>query len=191
MRWWVKVFLFFFAYSPLFAIFMLRYYNDLMWFTIFGIITAGSFLVLAILWHRGRKANSEEPQIIKEYIDETEYAINYIIPYLIAFLGFDLNQWPDRIALLLFMWVLYSVYSNSPRLMLVNPLLTILGYKVYSMKVSPKTSHTSKIVVSNIIVIIKPKKGLKTDKVIILRNLAAHNIFLGEITDDSTDKHSD
>ncbi len=191
MRRWVKVFLFFFAYSPLFVIFMLRYYNDLMWFTVFGIITASSFLVLAILWHRGRKANPEEPQIIKEYLDETEHAINYIIPYLIAFLGFDLNQWSDRIALLLFMWVLYSVYSDSPRLMLVNPLLTTLGYRVYSMKVFPKTSYASKAIESNIIVIIKSEKKLKIGGIIILRNLIAHNIFIGEIKDDSTDKQSD
>lgn len=71
---------------------------------------------------------------IKKSINRTSDALNYIIAYIIAFLGFRFELWQDWVSLFILLAVIFFVYVHS-NLIFVNPLLNICGYKIYDIEV--------------------------------------------------------
>jgi len=72
---------------------------------------------------------------IKEVTDRTSDALNYILPYILAFVDIDLKKWQDVIFLIIVLTLVYIVYSNS-NLIYINPIFILLGIKIYDAKLS-------------------------------------------------------
>jgi len=126
MRFWVKIGLFLSAYLPLFLILTIK--NWFNWYMV-GILCL--VIVYSCVWFlliRIVKRETAEPYKIAGMNDKTKDTLTYLIPYIIAFVGFDLNSWQNLTALLILMVILFAVYMNSD-LLYFNPLLSMFGYK--------------------------------------------------------------
>ena len=131
MRFWVKIGLFLSAYLPFFLILAIK--NWFNWYTV-GILCLG--IIYSCVWFlmiRTVKNKFAEPYKIADMYDKTKDTLTYLIPYIIAFIGFDLNNWQNLVALLILIVIVFAVYMNSD-LLYFNPLLSIFGYKIYQIK---------------------------------------------------------
>jgi len=166
MRFWVKILLFISAYTPLFLIFILRYidFNTLyFWIGIFVLI------VVNLIWipvFRIAKGWTKNRFTVKKSINRTSDALNYIIAYIIAFLGFQFDKWQDWTALIILLTVIFFIYVHS-NLIFVNPLLNICGYKI----------HDVEVIESGHLILITRKNILKENENIQVKNLS-DNIYL-------------
>ena len=58
--------------------------------------------------------------------------MSYIATYIIPFIAFPLNSWQQVLAILVFLFVLGFVYTNS-QMLCINPTLTFFKYQVYEI----------------------------------------------------------
>ena len=73
--------------------------------------------------------------------------INYTIPYIVSFFGFDLSKMDDVISLALFMLLMLLLTIKSKSVFL-NPILLIAGYNLYDLKYEFNKTQASKIILS-------------------------------------------
>jgi len=169
-----KIGLFISAYIPLFVILAIKYFStDL--FTIFFI----TLVVIAafgsiIFWDRliklTYKQTTEDYEIL-DYKREINYPMSYLLAYIVAIAGFDLNSFYAQLAFIALLILLFIIDSGSEVLFL-NPLLYIRGYTFYSIKarragVPNSTSGTGHI---NILLISKENR-FQTNQTIGLKEL--------------------
>jgi hypothetical protein len=125
--------LFLSSYSPLFALLALRTYHkstpmfDLSCVAlIIALLGIATFLLAAALRHAERhrvlSADSRDG-------DVASYAATYLLP----FLGIFGAGWRDVLALALFIGLIGVIYVQS-RMIYVNPVLLLLGYRLYSVQ---------------------------------------------------------
>ena len=165
MRFWVKILLFISAYTPLFLIFILRYTN---YHKIYFWIGVGALILINLIWipiFRLTRGWTKSTFTIKKSINRTSDALNYIIAYIIAFLGFRFELWQDWVSLFILLAVIFFVYVHS-NLIFVNPLLNICGYKIYDIEV----------VESGSIVLITKRNRLRENEKITVKNMS-DNIY--------------
>jgi len=175
MKFWVKILLFISAYSPLFLIFIVRQidFNTFYFWT--GIFI---LVIINIIWiptFQIAKGWTKSRFTVKKSVNRTSDALNYIIPYIIAFLDFQINKWQDWATLIILLLVIFFVYIHS-NLIFVNPLLNICGYKI----------HDVEVIESGYFVIITKKNILKAGEKIHVKNLS-DNIYL-EVNNAKRDK---
>ncbi len=131
MRLWVKVVLFLSSYHPLFLILAIKNWYNFYITVIFIIICVYSLLVWAFIV--SKKGTVESYKVLKAE-NKTQESLNYLIPYIISFIGFDLNKWQDWSALAILLSILFVVYLNSD-LLYINPILSFFKYKIYKAEV--------------------------------------------------------
>jgi len=134
MKLFVKIGLFLSSYFPLFLILALRdWFNLWAWILV---IVVGIFCIFIwlLLFRVSRSRTSEKYKVINSE-NRVRDSLNYLVPYIIAFMNFDLNRWQDSTALALLLYILFVVYVNS-NLLYVNPLLSIFKYKIYYAEVT-------------------------------------------------------
>lgn len=132
MRLWVKVGLFFSSYLPLFLILAIRNWFNIYATILFGIAAAYS-LIWALIFFAVKKGTAEKYKVIKVK-NKVHESLNYLIPYIISFMGFDLTKWQDWTSLFILLLILFVVYSNS-NLLYINPILLLFKYKFYDAEV--------------------------------------------------------
>lgn len=67
--------------------------------------------------------------------------MGYIASYIIPFVAFPLGDWQQIAALIVFLLLLLVIYVSS-NMIYINPMLTILGYHLYEVKVeNSEASH--------------------------------------------------
>ena len=59
--------------------------------------------------------------------------INYTIPYILSFFGFDLSKWADIISLTIFLLIMMLLTIKSKSVFL-NPILALRGYGLYDLE---------------------------------------------------------
>jgi len=59
--------------------------------------------------------------------------INYTIPYILSFFGFDLSKWEDIISLSIFLLIMLVLTITSKSVFL-NPILAFTGYGLYDLE---------------------------------------------------------
>jgi hypothetical protein len=129
-RRWVLWALFLSSYTPLFFLVSLRSIGSSEVLalaggilTFAGLVGTGFFLVAV------RKKTSGRYQLIdveNRDPDVTAYAATYLLPFLTVFSG----TWQDLLSLAAFVLILGVVYVRS-RLIYVNPLLALFGYRLW------------------------------------------------------------
>jgi len=132
MRLWVKLGLFLSSYLPLFLILMIKNWPNLITIGIFVFVVVYSSVWIAVIWSSER-GTAEYYKVLKAE-DKTKESLNYLVPYIISFIGFDLSKWQDWSALGILLLILFVVSFNSD-LLYINPLLSIFKYRVYSIEV--------------------------------------------------------
>lgn len=132
MKLWVKIGLFLSSYLPLFLILAIKNWFDSRMVLILIFVSMYS-LVWIIIINNSKEGTSESYRVIKAK-DKSHESLNYIIPYIISFIGFDLNKWQDWSALGILLLMLFMIYLNS-ELLYINPMLSLFNYRIYSVKV--------------------------------------------------------
>lgn len=136
MRFWVKIGLFLSAYLPFFLILTIK--NWFNWFVLGILIFATIYSCVWFLVISTIKKETAEPYKIADIDDKTRDTLTYLIPYIIAFIGFDLSCWQNITALIILIIIVFAVYMNSD-LLYFNPLLSLFGYSIYKIKIERRS----------------------------------------------------
>lgn len=150
LREYVKLFLFLSSYAPLFMVLAIKNYSHAYFVALMITIVIISF---AFLFYSLRKASkmSGEFQKIKEMEDKSGQFLEYIIAYIIPFLGFSFNSIPDILSLFIIFVMIGVLYIRSD-LIYMNPILNFMGYNLYKvssddneyMVISKKDNQTTR-----------------------------------------------
>ena len=141
MRLWVKVCLFLSAYSPLFLIIAVRYYSDWFALALFGLVVIASVISWGAILYIAKRRTKEHFKAVSSE-NRAKDALNYIIPYVISFIGFDFSIFVDIVAFGILMLVIFIIYVESS-LIYVNPLLSLFGKRMFSIQAyCPSTGHS-------------------------------------------------
>ena len=173
MKLWVKIGLFLSSYLPLFLILAIKNWFDYRIMLILIVVSIYS-LVWIVIIYKSKKGTSESYRVIKAD-NKSQESLNYIIPYIISFIGFDLNKWQDWSALGILLLMLFMIYLNS-ELLYINPMLSLFHYRIYSVKVC-KPVIGCEDTVSEILLISK-KDRIKKNDVITIKDIDG-NVMLG------------
>ena len=130
---YVKIFLFLSSYSPLFLILAIKNYTFTYFVIIMSILIVASVLFLLFIIQKSSKMSGDY-QEINEAEDKSNQFLEYIIAYIIPFLGFNIGNIPDMISLLIIFLMVGVLYVKSD-LIYMNPILNFIGYKLY--KINP------------------------------------------------------
>ena len=138
-RRWIFWALFFSSYSPLFLLVSLRSIGTSTWlvligasFAAVGLIGTGLFLTTV------KKKNHRQYKLVAVENRDTDvaaYTATYLLPFLTVFSG----TWQDLSSLGALIAIFGLVYVRS-RLIYVNPVLSILGYRLW--RVIAVTPHS-------------------------------------------------
>ena len=128
------------AYIPLFLILVIKDFEVTpSWHLVnplkSGFLIAISFISGLLLWYIVDKIRiGGHPAQILSVTSKSGEIINYTIPYMISFFGFDLSKSKDIIifSIFLFLLCLLSVRSQS---VFINPILAIFGYGLYECEI--------------------------------------------------------
>jgi hypothetical protein len=132
-----KPMLFLSSYSPLFLMLYVRFLGlgrQLIFLTL-GLLGIAALLVL-LLRNRSVQADGRVPTEVRSAGPE---AATYLASYLLPFLTISKPSWLDLIAFAGFLAVAYLVNAQSS-LLLVNPTLFFLRYKIFRITDSNKCS---------------------------------------------------
>lgn len=135
---WTSILLFISAYSPLFLILAVKDFDfdytcklqhPLAIYTMLG-LSLISIIILFLVIKCMPKGNM--PVIIKRVSNRSVDLINYTIPYILSFFGFDLSKWEDVISLAIFLTIML-VLTITSRSLFLNPILAFAGYGLYDI----------------------------------------------------------
>ncbi len=132
IREYVKIFLFLSSYAPLFAILAIKnYLNEKFVLIMLLLILIPNFLLVFII----KKAStmSGEYYLINETDNRSDQFLEYIIAYIIPFLGFNFEVLSDIVAVTI-LFVLMGVLYIKNDLLYMNPTLNLMGYSLYRIK---------------------------------------------------------
>ena len=174
MRLWVKIGLFFSSYLPLFLILAIRNWFNIYATIFFGIAAAYS-LIWALIFFAVKKGTAEKYKLVKVK-NKVHESLNYLVPYIIAFIGFDLTKWQDWTSLFIMLFILFAVYSNS-NLLYINPILLFFKYKIYDAEICNQLLGCEK---SRYEIILITKKPINLNGEVTLKDIDnGNNVFLG------------
>lgn len=97
--------------------------------------------------------------------------INYTIPYIVSFFGFDLSKIEDVVSLTIFLclMLLLTIKSKS---VFMNPILLLAGYNLYDLEYEFDGKVNSTIVIS--------KHDMRGGEVYYIRSLTRFLYFVTE-----------
>ncbi|MBU4547452.1 MAG: hypothetical protein KKH76_01385, partial [Euryarchaeota archaeon] len=98
----------------------------------------------------------------------THESLNYLAPYLVAFLNFNLTKWQDVTVLLIFLLIIFVVYMTSD-LIYTNPLLAFFQCRIYRVKVCKSRGDCEKS--QKIILLLSRNDKFELDKEIRLKSI--------------------
>jgi hypothetical protein len=133
MSLWIKLGLFLSAYSPLFLILTIKNYPNVDLIPLFLFIVGYSSIVWGLILYDSKKTTKEFYKVLNVE-NKTHESLNYLAPYLVAFLSFDLTKWQDITVFIIFLVIIFVVYLNSD-LLYVNPILMFFKRKIYRVEV--------------------------------------------------------
>lgn len=103
--------------------------------------------------------------------------INYTIPYILSFFGFDLSKWGDVISLSIFLLIMMLLTIKS-KSVFMNPILALKGYGLYDLDYKFNNKMYSVIVLS--------RHELRPEDICFIRSLTKFLYFV-TLTKDSHD----
>jgi len=145
------ILLFISAYSPLFIILAVKdfdfdktlSFNHPVAVAIMLLFTASSIVLLFLTVAKMQRGNM--PVKVKSVKNRSADLINYTIPYILSFFGFDLSKWGDVISLAIFLLIMMLLTIKSKSVFL-NPILALRGYGLYDLEYKFNNQEYSVIV---------------------------------------------
>ena len=134
--------------------------NPFVTWTIVGI----SIISLGLLWYVMRNIERGHLITIKSISNRSSELVNYTIPYMISFFGFDLFNVTELVSFLIFITLL-CIFTIKKQAIFINPILAIAGYGNYDIEYEENGIEKDGVFLSKI----KPRKG--------------HNYQIQKITD--------
>ncbi|MBA2851417.1 hypothetical protein HNP86_001570 [Methanococcus maripaludis] len=131
-----------------------------------------------IFWYSARNTSPKE-YVIVDLENRTKDALDYFVPYMIAFMGFNLCKFTNILAFVLFLGIMRSV-AISTDLVFINPVLTSFGYKMYRASIKKRANNSSTAKPYSDVLIIT-KRNLKIDDKLKLKHIYGNNIFKEEV----------
>lgn len=171
------ILLFISAYSPLFLILAVKdfdFYCDYSFNHPIGIsillgLSVSSVVLLFITINSLERGNM--PVTVKGVKNRSVDLINYTIPYIVSFFGFDLAKVEDIISLSIFLLLLLLLTIKS-KSVFMNPILLLAGYNLYDLEYEFDRKPSSTIVIS--------KYELKPGERFFIRSLTRFLYFVTE-----------
>ena len=171
------ILLFISAYAPLFIILAvkdfdfseaLRFKHSIPIYIILG-FTFGSIGLLFYSVSSIKKGNM--PVKVKTVKSRSVDLINYTIPYIVSFFGFDLSKTEDVVSLTIFLllMLLLTIKSKS---VFMNPILLLAGYNLYDLEYEFDGKYNTTIVIS--------KYEIRTGEIYFIRSLTRFIYFVTE-----------
>lgn len=176
MREYVKLLLFISAYTPLFLILFIQYIQFLSPLFIVSILLLALINSVWFVIFYISKSWTVSEYTVKKSVNRTSDALNYIIAYIVTFIGFKFNTWQDYLSLAILLVIIFFIYVNSD-LIFVNPMLNVIGFKIISVEVKEGGE----------IVLITKNSTLKDDDKIAVKNIT-DNIYFTDSTKVEEDK---
>ncbi|MBH1445860.1 MULTISPECIES: hypothetical protein [Stenotrophomonas] len=103
------------------------------WLSIGSVVVTFASLVLAIVTLKAvRLKHRVHVQEVKSIPNDL---INYVFPYVVSFMGLSYGE-PQKLAGFLVFWVGLFVITFRSGQILMNPLLMVLGWKLYEVKMA-------------------------------------------------------
>lgn len=176
-RVFTAILLFISAYSPLFLILAVKdfdFENAYNFKHPIGIYIMLSIAVLSVILLFATVCSIKKgnmPATIKSVKNRSIDLINYTIPYIVSFFGFDLSKTEDIISLTIFLllMLLLTIKSKS---VFMNPILLLAGYNLYDMDYEFDGKLHSTIVIS--------KYDMRSGEVYYIRSLTRFLYFVTE-----------
>ncbi len=133
--------LFLSSYSPLFVILAIFYYvdNQTLW-TGITLLLAGAGNVSLLIYLIQVNKLSPTPVDIAEIRKHGATIANYMIGYLIPFMGIVFDGAQEAAAYIISLAVLGTLYVNS-NLIYLNPVLSLMGYNLYEVTLKEGGNH--------------------------------------------------
>ncbi len=122
--------------------------------TIWILIGLSAFSIFLLFYSISSIKKGNMPVKIVEVQNRSVDLINYTIPYIVSFFGFDLAKTDDIISLSIFM-LLMLILTIKSKSVFLNPILLIAGYNLYDLKYEFNQKQESRIVLSKY----DPRKG--------------------------------
>lgn len=148
-----SVLLFISAYSPLFLILAVKDFDfecslnfkhsAAIWIML-G-ITALCIFILFAIFKKIKRGNMAVKVI--EVKNRSADLINYTIPYILSFFGFDLSKPGDVISLAIFLFIMLLLTIRSKSVFL-NPILALVGYSLYDLEYEFDGKKSNSIIIS-------------------------------------------
>jgi len=148
------ILLFISAYAPLFVILAIKdfdfdkskaFNHAIPIYILLGL----TVLSIALLFYAIKSIQrGNMPVKVKAIKSRSVDLINYTIPYIVSFFGFDLSKTTDVVSLTIFLllMLLMTIKSKS---VFMNPILLLAGYNLYDLEYEFDGKVTSTIVISN------------------------------------------
>ncbi len=131
IRNYTKIFLFLSSYAPLFLILAIKNYTNVDFVIAMGIVILISIAFLIYIIKKSSEMSGEYREI-KEVEDKSNQFLEYIIAYMIPFLGFSLGNITDLISLAIIFFIIAVLYVRSD-LIYMNPMLNFMNYNLYKI----------------------------------------------------------
>lgn len=171
------ILLFISAYSPLFLILAVKdfdfycsycFKHPIGIFVLLG-LSVLSVILLFVTINSIKRGNM--PVTVKAVKNRSVDLINYTIPYIVSFFGFDLAKVEDIISLSIFLLLLLLLTIKS-KSVFMNPILLLAGYNLYDLEYEFDKKSFSTIVIS--------KHEMKSGERFYIRSLTRFLYFITE-----------
>lgn len=171
------ILLFISAYAPLFLILAAKDFD----FTItykfkhtapIYILLGSSSVSICLLFYTVKSIKrGNMPVKIKSIKSRSVDLINYTIPYIVSFFGFDISKIEDVVSLAIFLSLMLLLTIKSKSVFL-NPILLLAGYNLYDLEYEFDGKTNSTIVLS--------KHDMRQGEVFYIRSLTRFLYFVTE-----------
>ncbi len=140
-----NVVLFFCSYCPLFLILLIKdinfkigcqldlikYFNNpivSMFLILIIVICFFGFLIVNKITFQKNSTKIRIVNCKNKSID----LINYTVPYIVSFFGYDLSEFGNILSLLIFLIIMFNLTVKS-KTIFMNPILILMGYSLYDV----------------------------------------------------------
>jgi len=135
LRKWASLVFFLSSYAPLAVIILLKDL-DTSWrpkhVAILVVVCTIAIVSVALLWLGMRSIRQGSGVTVRSIATKSGELVNYTIPYMISFFGFDLG---DRYAVTAFLFFLALMYwlTVCTHNVFINPVLALMGWSLYEV----------------------------------------------------------
>ena len=148
LRILIEIFIFVSGYSPLFILFVIKnFYNSNYFSCLNFVFLFSSIFPLIILFYLLTKIKVEFQINVTDVSYKSFDLLNYTLPYLVAFMNIDINK-PVELTVFLFFLMILCFLSIKTQIVFINPILAVLGYRLYDVKFNTRGKPKNRIILS-------------------------------------------